>query len=195
MTEQIPFNTSPLPFRLRVEDFLLLDDSGVFQGYGKTELIDGEIFFMNAQHRPHMMAKGELAFRLRLALEEMGSDLAVGIEGSLRLSDHDLPEPDILLTNEPYGKGPVPQESVALVIEVSDASIEFDMGRKAQVYAARGLAEYWIADVNARIIHQLWSPRDGAYAERRSVPFGAMIEAVTIEGLVISTSTLDRSIA
>ena len=82
MTEQLPWNTSPLPLRLRVDDFLLLDDSGAFRDYRKTELIDGEIYFKNAQHRPHMMAKGELAFRLRLALEAMNSHLAVGIEGS-----------------------------------------------------------------------------------------------------------------
>jgi Uma2 family endonuclease len=179
-----------MPLRLRVEDFLLLDESGAFQNYGKTELIDGEIFFMNAQHRPHMMAKGELAFRIRLALEEMHSDLAVGIEGSFRLSDYDLPEPDILLTNEPYGQGPVPQGSVALVIEVSDASLEFDMGRKAILYAARGVPEYWVVDVNGRSIHQMWRPRDGAYAERRLIPFGDPIAAATIEGLTVSTSTL-----
>lgn len=190
MTEHLPFNTSPLPLRLRVEDFLLLDDSGAFHGYGKTELIDGEIFFMNAQHRPHMMAKGELAFRLRLALEAMRSDLAVGIEGSFRLSDHDLPEPDILLTNEPYGPGPVPQGSVALVVEVADASIDFDLGRKAVLYATRDIHEYWVADLNAQTIHQFWAPRDGAYAERRSVPFGDTIVAATISGLAFSTATL-----
>jgi len=48
MTEQGVFNTSPLPVRLRVEDYLLLDESGAFADYHKTELIDGEVLFMNA---------------------------------------------------------------------------------------------------------------------------------------------------
>jgi Uma2 family endonuclease len=190
MTEHLPLNTSPLPLRLRVEDFLLLDESGAFQAYGKTELIDGEIFFMNAQHRPHMMAKGELAFRIRLALEAMHSEYAVGIEGSFRLSDYDLPEPDILLTREPYGQGPVPQGSVALVIEVSDASLDFDLGRKAALYAARDVPEYWVVDINGRVIHQHWKPASGAYAERHEILFGDIIEATAIPGLAVSTDTL-----
>lgn len=42
---------------LRVEDFLLLNDTGAFVGYGKTELIDGGIIFVNAQLRPHARTK------------------------------------------------------------------------------------------------------------------------------------------
>ena len=118
MNEPLPFNTSPLPVRLRVEDYHLLDESGAFAAYAKTELIAGEIVYMNAQHRPHVVAKSEIAFRIRLAIEAMGSDLFVAIEGSARLSDHDLPEPDVVLTNEPYGEGPIPQRSVMLVVEV-----------------------------------------------------------------------------
>jgi Uma2 family endonuclease len=190
MTEHLPFNTSPLPLRLRVEDFLLLDESGAFRDYKKTELIGGEILFMNAQHRPHMVVKSELAFRIRLALETIGSDLFVGLEGSLRLSDYDLPEPDILLTSEPHGDGPVPGASVALVIEVSDSTLDFDMRRKAALYAGAGVPEYWVADVNARVIHQMWNAQDGSYTERRPVPFGTAIDATTISGLTVPTATL-----
>ncbi len=41
MTEQVPLTTSPLPYRLTVDDFLRLDEAGAFEGYGKTELIRG----------------------------------------------------------------------------------------------------------------------------------------------------------
>ena len=41
MTEMVPLTTVPLPVKLRVEDYLLLDGSGAFDGYGKTELLDG----------------------------------------------------------------------------------------------------------------------------------------------------------
>ena len=60
MTELLPLNTSPLPLKLRVEDYLLLDASGAFESYQKTELIEGEVYFVNAQHRPHALAKAEL---------------------------------------------------------------------------------------------------------------------------------------
>ena len=57
MTEQVPLTTSPLPYRLTVEGFFRLDEAGAFAGYGKTELIRGEVFYRNAQHRPHARAK------------------------------------------------------------------------------------------------------------------------------------------
>ena len=190
MTEHLPLDTSPLPVRLRVEDFLLLDESGAFSDYKKTELIGGEILFMNARHRPHMTAKSELAFRIRLALEAIGSGLFVGIEGSLRLSDHDLPEPDILLTSEPYGDGAVPGASVALIVEIADRTLDFDMKRKAALYANANIPEYWVVDINARVINQMWDVRDGRYVERRAMPFGTFLEAATIGELKVPTATL-----
>jgi len=41
MADQVPLTTSPLPYRLTVEDFFRLDNAGTFEGYGKTELIGG----------------------------------------------------------------------------------------------------------------------------------------------------------
>lgn len=188
MTAHKPFNTSPLPVKLRVEDYLLLDRSGAFDDYARTELIEGEILFMNAQHRPHMYAKSELAFALRMALKELGSSLYVGTEASVALSDHDLPEPDIVVTSEPRGEGPVPRESVALVIEVADTTAPFDLGRKATVYARHSIPEYWVVELNARVIHQMWAPKGEAYAERREIAFGERIAAATIAGLAVETA-------
>lgn len=47
-----------------------------------------------------------------------------------------------------------------------------------------------MADVNARTIHQMWSPGPEGYAERREVAFGERIEATTLEGLVVETAGL-----
>ena len=53
MTEMVPLTNVPLPVKLRAEDYLLLDEAGAFMAYRKTELLDGEVVYMNAQHRPH----------------------------------------------------------------------------------------------------------------------------------------------
>ncbi|MEO6214849.1 MAG: hypothetical protein ABIO86_02365 [Sphingomonas sp.] len=75
MTELLPLNTSPLPVKLRVEDYLLIDESGAFDACRKTELIAGKIYFQDAQHRPHALAKAELYDALRDALRTMASPL------------------------------------------------------------------------------------------------------------------------
>jgi hypothetical protein len=54
-----------------------------------------------------------------------------------------------------------------------------------------GVAEYWVVDVKARVIHQMWSPQREAYAERGEGKFGDRIEAVTIEGLTVNTAGIN----
>lgn len=190
MTEQAPLNTSPLPVKLRIEDYLLLDRAGAFDTYAKTELIDGEIFFMNAQHRPHARLKTKLYDLLRDSLRELASQLVPLVEVSVELPPSGVPEPDIVVTAEPDGEGLVPLGSVALVLEVSDTTLGNDLGRKASLYARHRIPEYWVADLEARVIHQLWNPKGEAYAERREVAFGQMLEAATIAGLAVSTNDL-----
>ncbi|MBA3878261.1 MAG: Uma2 family endonuclease [Sphingobium sp.] len=187
MTEVLPLNTSPLPVKLRIEDYLLLDRSGAFDAYAKTELIEGEIFYMNAQHRPHARAKSQLFLAISAALRAAKSPLEALVEASIAMPDHCVPEPDIVLTSEPDGEGLIPLGSVALVIEVADTTLAIDLGRKAALYARAGIPEYWVADVGRKVIHQLWAPEGDAYAQRREVAFGERIEVVTVAGLVVET--------
>lgn len=172
---------------LRVEDYLRLHQAGAFAAYGKTELIDGIVYAMNPQHRPHGFAKDELAYRLRRALESMGSGLHVATEQSVAMEPASEPQPDIILTSEPRGPGAIPGASVALLVEVSATTAGFDLKEKARAYAAAGIAEYWVVDVDARVIHQLSGPGGDAYAQRRMVAFGEQVEAATIEGLAVET--------
>ena len=190
MTEMLPFNTSPLPVRLRIEDYLLLDSSGAFAPYNRTELIDGGVYFVNAQHRPHALAKMELYDAFRDGLRAIGSPLRPLVEASVALSDYDVPEPDIVLTDEPTGEGLIPLASVALVVEVSDATLLKETKRKATIYARASVPEYWIADINARVIHQMSAPTGPTYAHKRTVSFGDTIEATKISGLTVDTASI-----
>jgi Uma2 family endonuclease len=172
-----------------VADYLTLDRSGAFEGI-RTELIDGEIIVMNPQARAHMFVKDELAYRLRRGLESLGSDLFVGTEGSVEFGAESLPQPDIVLTSAPRGEGFIPFASVALVVEVSVTSLEYDLKRKLAFYARHGIPEYWVVDVNRGVIHQMWAPQGEAYSERREVKLGEGIEAATVEGLAVETGEL-----
>ncbi len=185
MTELALLSTTPLPVKLRIEDYLLLDRSGAFDAYAKTELIDGEILYMNAQHRPHALIKMNLYDAISAALRAACSPLRALVEASIAMPDHSVPEPDIVLTSEPEGEGLIPLHSVALVVEVADTTLANDLGRKAALYAAAGVPEYWVADIGGKVIHQLWAPEGGTYAQRRVVAFGERVEAVTVAGLTL----------
>jgi Uma2 family endonuclease len=179
----------PGRYKLKVADYLTLDRSGAFDGV-RTELIEGEIIVMNPQARPHMFVKDELAYRLRRCLESLGSELFVGTEGSVEFGAESLPQPDIVLTSAPRGEGFIPFTSVALVVEVSVASLDYDLKRKLAFYARHGVPEYWVVDVNRGVIHQMSAPEGEAYFERREVELGVGIEAATIEGLAVDTGGL-----
>ncbi|MDP5278284.1 Uma2 family endonuclease [Sphingomonas sp. DG1-23] len=190
MTELLPLNNSHLPVKLRLEDYLRLDAAGAFEEYRKTELIEGEIFFINAQHRPHAVVKSRLHVLLAAALKAQDDGWEAIVEGSIAVPPHSSPEPDIAVTSEPDGKGLIPLDSVKLIVEVSDATLAFDMQRKLALYARNGVPEYWVVDVNARVIHQMWTPEGQTYARHRELAFGQAVKATTIVGLTIETAQI-----
>ena len=190
MTALEPLNiVRPLP--LRVDDFLLLDANGAFEGYGKTELIEGTVVFMNAQHRPHARIKGKLHLELTRALAELDTGLAVMIEATVAMPPHNAPEPDLLLTREPDGEGPVPLASVALVIEIADTTLSNDLGIKAEVYARGGVPEYWVVDLAGQRVVRMWSAAGDAYVRRDECAFGARVESATIARVGVESGGLN----
>lgn len=190
MTELLPVNTRHHRMKLTAEAFELLNQHGAFAAYRKTELIDGDIYFVNAQHRPHGMVKMRLYDALRDELKRIGSDYRPVAEFTLSLSPTDRPEPDLMLTNQPDGAGFVPLASVPLVIEVSDTTLRVDLGKKLRRYAKAGIPEYWVADVNGREIHRMWSPTKLTYEKRDKINFGDPIAAASIDNLIVDTDAL-----
>ena len=179
-----------VPIRLSVEDYALLDRSGAFVDVGNTELIDGVVYTVSPQHRPHGFAKDEIAFALRLALKGLHTPWHVATEQSVVFDDRNEPQPDIILTSEPRGDGPIPGSSVALVVEVSATTAGYDLTEKVRLYASSGVPEYWVADIKAERMYRLSSPEENRYAQRSEISFGEVVQAVTIPGLAIDTDTL-----
>lgn len=180
----------PRPVKLTVDDFLLLEKAGGLASYAKTELIDGLVYEVSPQFREHGFVKDEIAYRLRRQLEATESRWHVATEQSIDLPPHSQPQPDIILTQQPRGRGAIPASSIGLVVEVAVNTLRFDLEEKGKVFAAGGIPEYWVVDVAGRTVHQMWSPADGGYAESRVIELSAEVAAVTIDGLAIGTAGL-----
>ena len=186
--EPIAIPTEQKAWPLRVQDFLLLHQNGAFEDYARAELLDGEIWVLNAIHSRHAAVQSDLHGRLWTALSP-STGLRCYLTPSVEMGDKSLPEPDIVV-GEPHNEGFLPFAKVRLVIEVSDTTLDIDMGRKQRIYAAAAIPEYWVADLNACSIHQMWSPANGDYGEHREVVFGDSISSLTIAGLEIPTISL-----
>jgi Uma2 family endonuclease len=180
----------PEPFPLSLDDYRVLHQSGAFDRGPKVELIEGMILQMNPQQNRHSFAKTELAFRLMAKLREIGSPLRAIVEPTVALSRDSAPEPDIALTSDVPKDDFIALKTVALLIEVSSTSAAYDLNRKAPLYARSGVPEYWVLEIHKAVLHRHWSPLEGTYAKRDTVPIGEPIESVTIPGLRIESDGL-----
>jgi Uma2 family endonuclease len=173
-----------------VQDYERIDAIGAFAGIGKTELIDGVVYRLSPQFRPHGFAKDELAYRLRRALEQLGSVLHVATEQSVDLGPHSEPQPDIVLTSEAQGERAIPGSSVVLVIEISGTTLAFDLGEKALTYAAAGIPEHWVVDLKGKTPHMHSQPGPSGYPKPHQIAFGERVASATIAGLSVESTGL-----
>ncbi|MGY2735397.1 Uma2 family endonuclease [Sphingomonas sp. UYP23] len=179
----------PRKLQLRVEDFIVLQESGALDAFAKSELIDGDIYTVNAIYRPHAGILADINADLVYAVRASGLALKVYTPVSIRLDEHNLPEPDLVIaTIEPEDF--VSGRSVRLAVEVSASSLDFDLGKKAQLYARNNIPEYWVVDVAGRKILQMTAPVDGAYSVVGEFRFGDRIAAITIPQIAIDTTAL-----
>jgi Uma2 family endonuclease len=173
------------PFKLRIEDYELLDGAGAF-AMQRVELIEGVVVTVNSEHLPHTRLKNELMFRLRLALRERGMAFDAFVEASLALPPYNMPDADIVVAHAHAQGTYLGTSDIAIVIEVSASSLRADLGVKKRLYAEHAVPEYWVADVSGRQVHQFWAPEDGDYRNTRIVPLAGRIRSVTLPDLIVS---------
>ena len=151
-----------------VAELYAMAEAGIFHPEERIELLDGEIIVMPPIGEPHSDGTDRLGSDLTYNLHGRAR---VRVQGPVQLNDVSLPQPDIavLRLRDDYHLERATAEDVLLLIEVSDTSLEFDRGEKLARYAAAGIPEVWIANVQARQIEGYSDPVDGAYRSRRVV--------------------------
>jgi Uma2 family endonuclease len=133
-----------------------MGESGVLGPDERVELLNGEVVPMSPIGSEHGSIVDLLAeFFHRVS----GGRFAIRTQGPLALSDCSEPEPDLMLLRRdraPFRTGHPTPEDVLLLIEVADSSRQRDLGAKLALYAAGGIAEYWVADIAAQtmIVHR-----------------------------------------
>lgn len=127
----------------------------------RYELIDGELLVSPAARPLHQVAIKLLELRLDPYLMQHGLGLAMGLAADLEPQPGQLTQPDLfLLPPGPrflrWEEAPVP----SLVVEVlSPSTARYDRGLKRRFYQRAGVAEYWVVDVDARVVER-WRPGD-----------------------------------
>ena len=189
MTIRLPISPDAQRAKLTARDFWLLADAGAFEGYTKTELLDGELWVVNTVHRWHSRVTALVTTELSIALRQMRAELLVFTSGSVDLSDDSVPEPDVSVCADLDGKA-LQLAAVHLAVELTDTTRGNDLKRKPRLYAEAGIPEYWVFNREAQHVVRMWSPTPGGYAQRDEVPFGQPVGSNTIAGLAMPTDEL-----
>lgn len=140
---------SPRLRRWTCAEFHELGDRGLFEGR-RAMLIDGVILEEGPMNPPH-------ATGVRKATKALERVFAAGFEVRaqlpLVLTGFTDPHPDVAVvlgTTEDYAtQHPT---TAVLLVEVSDTSVGYDQSDKASLYAAAGIADYWIINLVDRLV-------------------------------------------
>ncbi len=127
----------------------------------KYECIDGVLLMTPAPRPPHVAALMVLHEDLVLALHAAGQARRVNTSTSdLRPTESDQVQPDLIVLREPASGGmrlDVPGCVVLIVEVISPSTAKRDRGVKRWLYQRAGVPEYWIVDLDARLVER-WTP-------------------------------------
>ena len=123
---------------------------GLFGPEERLELIEGEVIRKVPQNTPHATA---LLLATDLLRQAFGVGLHVRAQLPLAIGPRSEPEPDLaVVSGSPRDYEDAHPISARLVVEISDTTLRFDRTTKAGLYARAGVVEYWIVNLNERIL-------------------------------------------
>lgn len=138
-------------------------ERGAFGPEERVELIDGEIIEMSPIGSKHARVVDYLA---EFLVRRLGDAVIVRIQNPIIVGDLSEPQPDIsiLRRREDRYRDAHPEGSdVLAVIEVSDSTVAFDRSRKFPRYAAAGIPEAWLVDLESEHVEIHSMPKESAY--------------------------------
>jgi Uma2 family endonuclease len=162
-----------------VEEFLdLCEHPPLNDWQGKIELVEGEIVRMSPAAWPHSEVQRRIFRALDRILDDGIDGWIAGQEVSFTLlgRDRTMRQPDVSIFRIPEEHDRVLDSvSLLLAVEVADSTLRQDLTEKRDDYAGAGIAQYWVADVNACETHVFHTPVNGVYTANDPVPFGTVL--------------------
>jgi len=126
-----------------------------------VELLEGMLVAMSPQSARHATVVRKLT---NLLPRLVAGRAEVQIQSPLAASDSSEPESDVAVIPVGDYVRQHPQTAL-LIIEVADSSLRRDRLIKPRLYAAAGVIEYWIVDLDSDAVHVHREPHDVGYGQ------------------------------
>jgi Uma2 family endonuclease len=131
-------------------------DHGLLDEDDPIELLDGLLLVKEPQHSPHRTAVLLVAKALEAAF---GGGWFVQTQSPIILDDRSEPEPDAcVVRGSPRDYTGAHPTRPALIVEVAQSRLRLARGRKAAAYARAGIADYWILNLDGRVLEVYREP-------------------------------------
>jgi Uma2 family endonuclease len=154
--------------RFSTADYLEMIDKGVFGPKDRVELIGGVIVETSPAGIPH----NHCLISLVRLFAPLLNNFEIAVQGTLTVSEGQVYDPDLMLLrrrDDGYKTRLPDAADVVLIVEAAESSLRRDQQIKMPVYAAAGIPEYWIADLDKEvlIVHRSSDGRTYASIETR----------------------------
>jgi Uma2 family endonuclease len=175
--------------RWTLAEFERLIEVGILTEEDRIELIQGELVPMSPKGNRHELVRDEI---MNWMMERKPATLRLSSEIGWRPPDADTyVEPDLLISPRSLKGVTVPPAEVLLAIEVAHSSLRFDSTTKARLYAALGVREYWVIDVQTLTTRVHREPTANGYASVTEVPSSETLVPLLAAPLALRLGTLD----
>lgn len=145
---------------LTADEAMRMVEAGILGADERVELLHGVLTEVSPQSPEHV----EIIQRLARWLGAAVPRLVVRLQFPLIVPDRtSLPEPDIAVV-EPGDYLRAHPDGALLVIEVAFSSLATDTKIKPELYAAAGVPDYWVVDIEAKRVRVFREPRAEGYA-------------------------------
>jgi Uma2 family endonuclease len=138
-------------------EYAQLIDHGILDEDDPVELLDGLLLVKEPQRSPHRTA----VLLTEKALERaFGEGWFVQTQSPIILDDRSEPEPDVcVVRGSPRDYVTAHPSRPALIVEVAQSGLHLARGRKAMAYARAGIPDYWILNLDDRVLEIRRVPR------------------------------------
>jgi Uma2 family endonuclease len=154
--------------RFSTADYLDMVEKGILGPDDHVELVEGVIVEMAPAGIPH----NHFTMRVNELFSPLQGQFKIAVQGTLTVAEGHVYDPDFMLLRQRPDryKAKLPQVAdVLLVIEAAESSLPRHQKIKMPVYAAAGIPEYWIADLEREriIVHREPGPSGYGVVEIR----------------------------
>jgi Uma2 family endonuclease len=166
--------------RFTADEYHRMAEAGVFRRGDRVELVVGEIVEMTPIGSHHAACVDRLNALLQGSLAGRG---IVRVQGPMRLDAHSEPQPDLsVLRSRPdfYESAHPAPGDVMLVVEVADASLEYDRDVKVGLYARAGILETWLVDLQNERVDVFTDPTPHGYRASGRIQRGERLTSYAV---------------